>query len=461
MNNSEIKEEENNKKQVRGLYLKINVSENSIGNYDKSHIEFTQEAIITKKTLLIVNKHNKILEIKSQGKFDKKDGENMLFQIRESKNKKCFQLEKELCNDMVLSEDNIEGLNYNLWYAINNDNVNDDYYLSENDIIRFGNIKLVLRKININDFKENSNSNILKYNIKEINSKILKDNNIKKIKFEQIFDNNDFIPINENKIKICNICNSSIEDEDNPLINLCDCNNFNHYICIKEDLKKKMLISKNKKKTAINYYLSFHCDNCQKSLPLSIKIKNTNISYKFFDIEEIEKPKEEENYLIFESLDYLDRYLVYQKSIHLVKLQGEGNIIKIKIGRDGSKNDNDVKLVTDSVSRDHAIIEYNKEEGNLLLKNISKKNDSLVLIKNTLIINKNKINLQIGKVSVEANLIEKSEFKDDIIDKIQSKEEYEEEIRKQIESSNINNDWANAEEEDIKTDKFFLYSGKE
>ena len=91
--------------------------------------------------------------------------------------------------------------------------------------------------------------------------------------------------------------------------------------------------------------------------------------------------------MLFESFDYLNFYNYYQRSIHLVKLIGNNNIINIKIGRDGYNIDNDIKLEEETASMEHALIEYNKKEGTLLLKNISKKSDSLVLIKNKLKIN--------------------------------------------------------------------------
>ena len=445
-----LEPKKDNKPKKIGLSLKINVSNNTIGNYDKFHIENCQDAIITKKTLLIVNKNNRILKLNNQEEAIRKDGEYILFAIRRRKD--YFQLEKELCDNMILSKDNIEGLNYNLWYVINNDNVNDDYYLNENDIIRFGDTKLVLTKISIKGYKHyDGDSNKMKYNVREINS----NKKGKNIIFEQVFDDD---IISNNIIDCCNICNSNINTEENPLIKLCNCSNYNHIKCIQEDIRiNRVKQKKNREKTSTNYYLNIFCSECEKSLPLKFKIKGkekeNNYELFKFDV------PEEGDYLIFQSLDYLDRYQDYQKSVHIRELKEKDNIINITIGRDGKNIDNDIKLVTESSSREHAYIEYNKEKKYLLLKNKSRKNDSLVLIKNILIINKNLINLQIGKVSVEAKLIEEDEFKgkENIIDKIQTKDEYIDEIRKEIEScKEINDNWYN----DIKTETFFKYSVK-
>lgn len=451
MENFESKKEKDNKNKI-GLYLNMAISNNSIGNYDKSKIDYTEEAIVTEKTILMVNKNNKILKLNNQEEAIRKEGENILFVVRKKQN--FFQLEKELCDNMILSEDNIEGLNYNLWYAINDNNSNDDYYLNENDIIRFGNIKLVITKIKIKGFVSSSiKSDKIKYNIREIN---LNKKGTKKINFEQIFDADD--ALSKNNLNFCNICNNNTNNEDNPLIKLCDCPNYNHYECMKKDIKEKMTKLENKKRTSINYFLKFHCNDCKKALPLKFKIKKDQKQYNLFEFDE--PNNEDEDYLIFQSLDYLDRYQDYQKSIHIIRLIEDDNIIKIKIGRDGRKNDNDIKLINESSSREHAIIEYNKEKHNLLLKNISKKNDSLVLIKNILVINKNIINLQIGKVSMEAKLIEENEFRDreDITDKIKTKKEYKEEVRKELEScENLNDEWSY----DNKTENYFKYEKKE
>ena len=81
---------------------------------------------------------------------------------------------------------------------------------------------------------------------------------------------------------------------------------------------------------------------------------------------------------------------------------------------------------------EHAIIEYNKKEGILLLKNISKESNSLVLIKNSLKINENKIYLEVGRTFIEAYLIKENDLKKinyNEIKEIKSKEDFEEQIK--------------------------------
>ena len=69
----------------------------------------------------------------------------------------------------------------------------------------------------------------------------------------------------------------------------------------------------------------------------------------------------------------------YEKSFHLIKLNDDNKTITI--GRDGQKRDNDLKIYEPTVSRGiHAVIQYNKNEGSLLLKNKNSKFGTLIAI---------------------------------------------------------------------------------
>ena len=209
-----------------------------------------------------------------------------------------------------------------------------------------------------------------------------------------------------------------------------------------------MVIIKNKKETSINYYIKSHCHKCKEQLPLKFKLEENGKTYELLDIE---LPYDKE-YLLFQSLDYLNRTNEYQQSIHLVKLIGDKNIIQITIGRDGHDRDNDIKIVDESVSRKQAIIEYDKECGSFILKNISQKSDSLILIKNILIINKYKIHFQIGKIFVEAFLENENEVDKNKITKIQDKKKYKEDLEAHIKNQVSSNISLN---DSIKTEIYF------
>ena len=93
----------------------------------------------------------------------------------------------------------------------------------------------------------------------------------------------------------------------------------------------------------------------------------------------------------------------YLKLVHLIELNDK----VIKIGRG---NNNDIIICDPSISKQHAIIRYNKENGKILLKNISKKFGTSILLKNSLKLNENRIQLQIGKIFLEAQIMKFEDF---------------------------------------------------
>ena len=91
------------------------------------------------------------------------------------------------------------------------------------------------------------------------------------------------------------------------------------------------------------------------------------------------------------------------KSIHVIKLTGEN----ITIGRG---HESDVRINDISVSRSHACLKYDIQSGRLLLRDLKSKFGTLVLIKKPLVINNNKICLQIGRTYAEASLIDIKDY---------------------------------------------------
>ena len=77
---------------------------------------------------------------------------------------------------------------------------------------------------------------------------------------------------------------------------------------------------------------------------------------------------------------------------------------EITIGRhpDNDIIDNDI-----SVSRYHAALKYNKENGNLILENRSEKFGTLILVRGNVKLNKEKINFQIGRSFITLNITSK------------------------------------------------------
>ena len=94
------------------------------------------------------------------------------------------------------------------------------------------------------------------------------------------------------------------------------------------------------------------------------------------------------------------------KIIHVIKLKEENTNI-INIGRNLT---NDIIIRDPSISREHAELVYNKNNRKILLRNKSKKFGSLVLIKKLIKINNSKIQLQIGNVFLETQIIKYGDF---------------------------------------------------
>ena len=449
--NNIISEQEQNRKV---LFLKIKICKNKSGIFYISEIKKEYNIIMKNSTYLIINKNNIILKLDMQSKID--DGEIILFNIRKSE---YYKLEKPVFYNSVLTENNINALNYCLWYTVRSEkpnekkadesnNNNDDYYLHEKDIIRFGNFKLILQEIHFENYIEESiiNHNKNGYNIEEINM-----NNKKRPIFnlepyieQYITKDKDKDIFLEDDIK-CEICEKKTYSEDNPLIRFCLCEKFKHYECIKEEIKKKYTKPnykerenmENKENPICNYYINNFCrKKCNAIYPLRFKIEGINKIYELF---EIKKPKNKD-YLIFESLPYYSNG-DYEISIHIITLTGNNNDeenMEIKIGK---VEENHIKIVEKNVSRKHAKIIYNKKNRSLLLKNLSKTSGSLVLIKNSLTINEKKINLQVGRTSIEASLMnEEDAINGNKIDLIQTQDEYKKGRNKKIIYDDNDND---------------------
>ena len=243
---------------------------NSFGNFDKNNIikEIDFDFRINEKSYVFLKNNNQIIIDKTQ--ISEENGENLLFCVRPIKGE-YIQIENYFnLIPLKFTEENINSLNYKLWYVIKNypeenkkdndnrieDNINEDYYLCENDIIRLGNFKFILREINLKNYNNDffiNNKYKLKYDIHDIN----KNNN----PVFEFIAKLDFYILEENKNIICSICNDCKCNKDNPIISLCDCDSYKnkHYECLKEEFRQQIKIVKNYKKTSTNYILKCHC----------------------------------------------------------------------------------------------------------------------------------------------------------------------------------------------------------
>ena len=164
-------------------------------------------------------------------------------------------------------------------------------------------------------------------------------------------------------------------------------------------METKLSIKENEKKTVKSYNIkSFNCEICKTPYPFKFKLNGIE---KPFELIDLQKPSEAD-YIILESLNQMKENCNI-KSIHVIQLTGD----ELTIGRG---HESDVRINDISVSRKHAILKYNNEEGTLLLRDLKSKFGTLILIKKPLLIKEKKIHLQIGRTYIEGWLMGMAEF---------------------------------------------------
>ena len=104
--------------------------------------------IVIKKNYIVRTENNKIKYYKQHKEISKV--EKILFIINYRKDN--LKIEKGNFNlNLEQNEEEINSINNYIWYVINsvdnNDiNENEDYYLSENNILKFGKVNILLKK---------------------------------------------------------------------------------------------------------------------------------------------------------------------------------------------------------------------------------------------------------------------------------------------------------------------------
>ena len=349
-----------------------------------------QECLISEETYL-VRKGNDIIQIESQEEIEKKNNEELLFliKIRQGNNIKLFHPPKKNIN--FQKDEYVNNLDNKLWYTIkynnsNSEDLNDDYFLKENDIIIIGNLKYKVYEIKFQqDFEEVENEeNEEKENYTDyeaINEYI----NVN-INSEMVFDPAPNIKKNK-KCRFCDCYN----------VSLCQCDKLVHFTCFKEKIMKENVNSfENTKKTVTTYIIKdFYCQKCMIPYPIKFRIDESN-SKEPFDVFDIDK-KRYPNYIMLESLGHKNESGGYQKTVYIIKLTE--NVIKI-----GRKKDNDIIIDDPSIKDYHAEIKFNNANKTILLENQTDKPDIAVLIKNPLKMNDKKIHLQCGRIFFEAKI---------------------------------------------------------
>ena len=350
---------------------------------------YEMETAIEESTYIILRMGTDIIKVERQSDIESKRMEKLLFRVKRDSN---FNYLIENPSAINFSESNAESLNTKLWYIINNLNndknsfMNQDYFICENHILKFGNIKYIVKQIYLKNNKD-------KKEIKEIN-----------FDFYPTFQS--YIPSEKKDEKIikCGICSNSNHSENNPLVKFCNCN-YLHFECLKKQINgEKYTIEKEKVK---NYYIkNLKCKSCEFNFPIRFKLEQRK-----YELIDIETPSDDKtDFIILESIEK-KIYYGNMKLIHVIKFIGDKDLITI--GR--NKKENDMIINDPSVSKDHAVLIYDKYQGNILIKNKSKKFGTLAFIKNSINIEK-RMKMQIGKIIFETQRMKMKEF-----DKIKKK----------------------------------------
>ena len=367
---------------------------NDIFKYNNKGIKL-EDMDISEGYYFARNKKNDIKKKSQHSDIKTEKGEQLIFRIRKSK-KNDFTIENPLNKIMPKTINNIKSLNDKLWYVLksetneNDSNNLDDYILNKNDIIKFGTSKYeVIEKHidNLDSIEKNNNKN--KYDISNYNK------NSQSIFQIPEFKDADYS--NKNMERVCRICLDGESSVDNPKVRLCKCNDYIHYECLKRWIQTKIIKRENINKTVLSYYLKkFNCDVCVQ--PYLLKFKISGINNKIYSLIDLELPTEQ-NYLVLESLG-LSSHNNNPKVIHMIKLFDS----EITLG----KNENcDILDFGGYISRIQAVIKYNNKTGEVILENKSKHYDTLILVKNSIKINEKKIDFQVGRTIITANLKKK------------------------------------------------------
>lgn len=357
---------------------------------------------------------NKDTILKTKNKIKDKE---LLFEIKFDE-----KLNYELnFNNYDLDKNGIIKTKNSAWFALIRNRMDDDadlnrYELKEGDIIRIGRLHLRLKIIKIQKFENNKNlntsssvNNINKIRIStnnennnnnnfnnisintelnlqeiQVNSPISrKRSKIRSSNFKSI----NSAPIKEEKKEmICRICYGDENEDENPLVQPCNCHGSMKYIhlnCLKQWLKTNTFILQESNELSKVFKIKkAECELCRTELPNFIRHKG-----KLYEI--IDFGNDFKNYVVFENL--IEDNKNKNKYLYIISLDNNNLLFNIGRGHDCNLILNDA-----SVSRNHCALRYYNKK--LFLEDCSSKFGTLVLIyvKSLKLIEELKLYVQIG-----------------------------------------------------------------
>ena len=442
------------------LFMEIKIWENQyedgmfnykIDNNKEFKSQYFNFGLKDKDCFLIKTIDNDIMRVDNNREVLPNFGDEILFRIRKSLKSNIYEVINPIIELKInTSEYSNKYLNYKIWYPVKSlrNNIvgnNQNYSLNINDIIKLGKRKYLVYKLhfargrekeNINDDDFNKNNNIsyissinkksksiFNFDIKPNQYKIINNKNsinnekinvVNEQQFKNFIknenksfsesgddydndnDNNNNDSKSENEDIKCYSCLNSDSDKNNPLICLCNCHSYIHYECLKKYFLSKIIVMDNFKKTVKTYiFQKFNCNSCLKPYNSRFRIPEFDKIYELIDL----TLPEESDYIYLESLDYI-RDNENIKIIYIAQLIDQ----EITIGRQDYNDiiDNDI-----SISREHALLKYNKNNGNIFLEDKNGKYGTLVLVRGNIKIKKEKTFFQIGNTYISMELKDK------------------------------------------------------
>ena len=289
------------------------------------------------------------------------------------------------------------------WFALIKNRMDDKadlnrYELKEGDIIRIGRLFLRLKFLKIQKYEKQSSNNLnnsINGNAKNINIAITNENTNNNYNYNNVsintelnlqeiqvnshinrkrtkikisnFKSKNSAPIKEEKKEnICRICYGDENEDENPLVQPCNCHGSMKYIhlnCLKKWLKiNTYILQENNEFLKTFKVKKAECELCKTELPDFVRHKG-----KLYEI--IDFGDEFKNYALFENLIDSKHN---NKFLYMISLD---NNILFTIGRG---HDNNLILNDASISRNHCALRFFNKK--LLLEDCNSKFGTLILI---------------------------------------------------------------------------------
>ena len=368
----------------------------NINLYDRASKNFKKlETLKIEDSYICIDKNEQIINLENQSEIE---DNTFLFHANMNYKGESDRIIMEINNLLpenvtYQNKEVIDDIDNNLWYIIRsntNKNIKKNYILTEGDIIKFGNLKFLINKINIvtnikinDEIKDNEGENTIPYENCNYGAQVFISNEIKKYKLD----------------RFCYSYNLS----------LCECGQYIHFPCFKNSNDKKIIseeINEDIKKFYLKY---FFCEKCKCQYSFSYIIRNEN---DFLDSFTVERPFDED-YMILESLGTKD------KTVYIIKLLEKG----VRIGK---SDKNDIIINDPSIKDEHALIQYDNTSGNIRINSLCNDDfNTFVLVRNDIELNHKIILLKSGKYSFKLFMdnIYNVQDSDESDDSIMSEEE--------------------------------------